>query len=80
MLAGVDHVLGRLGGILLEDREDQDGISFYPIHDPPCNVVIEYPQFMAPRSDGRHGSGVRQGEFLTALEPSEQQTRPEPPA
>jgi hypothetical protein len=52
---------------LIEHVENHDGIGIDTIHDAERATCIVDPQLMAPGSDYRHRSGVRQGQLVAAL-------------
>jgi hypothetical protein len=62
-----NDIFRRCRCLLIEDRQDQDGIRVQPVDDAPGVIPIPNSKLMATRSDRGHGPGVRKREFLAVL-------------
>lgn len=71
-LAVFDDRPGCLFGCLAENLEDDHGLGLQVVEDAPVLVFVADPQLVAPRSDVRHGPGMRQADSFALLQPPEQ--------
>jgi len=71
-LAGLDDLLRGLPRLLAEYLRYHNGIRVRSIDDPPSRPRVHDSQLLTPRSNGRHGAGMRHAKMLPPLQTPEE--------